>query len=99
MPDVWEDSVPIKGSVYAFIRSGMMMQDWAPFQYITSHGKGVDEPVVHVNDQGSVVVAWNDLRDGTGQTYLRISHDGGKPFDPEAPIARERRVWGTAGCL
>ncbi|MHB1456807.1 MAG: hypothetical protein ACYC0V_07820, partial [Armatimonadota bacterium] len=85
---VWEDSVQGKGSDLAFRRSGKIMQDWTPVQYLTTHGKGVDDPVVHVNDQGSVAVAWNDLRDGAGQVYLKISRDDGKTFEPDVAITR-----------
>ena len=93
---VWEDSAQGKGSDLAFRGSGKMMQGWSPVQYLTSHGKGVDDPVVHVDDQGSVVVVWNDLRDGTGQVYLRISRDGGKTFEPEVAVTRtqgEAHAW------
>jgi len=93
---VWEDSAQGKGSDLAFRGSGRMMQDWSPVQYLTNHGKGVDDPVVHANEQGVVVVVWNDLRDGTGQIYLRISKDSGKTFGPEVAITRsqgESHAW------
>jgi len=93
---VWEDSLQGKGSNVAFRGSLNDMSGWSDIQYLTTLDKGVDDPVVHANSSGLVVVAWNDLRDGTGQIYLRISRDGGKTFLPEVAIPRaqgESHAW------
>lgn len=85
---VWEDSVPGRGSDVAFRASGDHMQNWGQVQYLTSHGKGVDDPVVAVGEQPTVAVVWGDLRSGTRQLYLRLSADGGATFAPEVALPR-----------
>ena len=93
---VWEDTSPGKKSDVAFRASGERMSSWKPVQYLTDHGRGVDDPVVQVDDQGNVGVAWNDLRDGSGHIYFRISRNGGATFGPERAMPRpagESQAW------
>jgi len=93
---VWEDARAGRQGDVAFRASGARMKDWKPVQYLTTHGRGVDDPVVQVDDKGSVGVAWNDLRSGSGQIYFRISRDGGATFGPERAVPRsagESQAW------
>ena len=49
---VWEDAGPGKRSDVAFRASGDRMRSWNPVQYLTGHGRGVDDPVVHMDRPG-----------------------------------------------
>jgi hypothetical protein len=82
---VWEDLFQGKADV-AFRGSEEGMTDWGPVVYLTSHGKGVNDPILQVAQDGSIVAAWEDLRSGGGRIYLRFSRDGGKSFSPEIKI-------------
>jgi hypothetical protein len=82
---VWEDLFQGKTDV-AFRCSGEGMTDWEPVAYLTSHGKGVNDPVLQVAQDGTIVTAWEDLRSGRGRIYLRFSRDGGERFSSEVTI-------------
>ncbi|MBI5834642.1 MAG: hypothetical protein HZB16_20275 [Armatimonadetes bacterium] len=84
----WEDRAPGRAGDVAFKASGRDMNAWRKTQYLTDHGKGVDDPVVQVSGEQTVGVAWCDLRAG-GQVYLRLSQDDGRTFGPELPLPRE----------
>lgn len=92
---VWEDSTG-GGTDVAFRASGEEMSDWGPVLYLTNLGAGVSDPVVQRAADGTLIVAWEDLRSGRGHIYLRLSRDGGKSFAPEVaiPIAEgEMQSW------
>jgi len=89
---VWEDSVK-GGSDLAFRASQQGMSGWQAPQYLTGHAAGVNDPVVEVSESGHLLVAWEDLRSGSGQIYLRLSTDGGRTFAPEVALPRAEGEW------
>lgn len=93
---VWEDATADRNSDVAFRASAREMKDWKAPQYLTGHGRGVDDPVVQVDHALGVAVTWSDLRDGSGQVYVRVSRDDGTTFEPERALERsagESQTW------
>lgn len=88
----WEDTsgdkTVARQSDVAFRASGPDMDEWLPIVYLTRHASDVEDPIVLVAPQNTVVVAWVDKRSGTGQIYVRISADGGRSFAPELAMPR-----------
>lgn len=93
---VWEDSAPGQKSNVAICVSGEGLRNFGDVRFVTRHGQGVDDPVVHVDAQGKTVVAWGDLRAGASQIYLRLGSDCGATFTPEVALpkaADEADAW------
>jgi hypothetical protein len=84
---VWEDLFQGKTDV-AFRSSTEGMTGWGPVVYLTSHGKGINDPILQVAQDGTIVTAWEDLRFSGGRICLRFSRDGGESFTPEVAIPR-----------
>lgn len=89
---VWEDSVK-GGSDLAFRASEPRMAGWEAPQYLTRHAAGVNDPVVELSESGHLLVAWEDLRSGSGQIYLRLSTDDGRTFAAEVALPRAEGEW------
>jgi len=92
---VWEDLSGGKADI-AFRGSREGMTGWGPVVYLTRHGKGGSDPILQVAPDGTIVTAWEDLRDGEGRIYLRFSRDGGKSFGMETAVPRaegEAQSW------
>ena len=92
---VWEDSKGDRRDL-AFRASREGMRSWEPVQYLTSHGKGVSDPILHITKNGLLVAAWEDLRMGRGNIHLRLSRDDGKSFEPDTAITiaeGESQTW------
>jgi len=92
---VWEDTTTRQSNV-AFAASGEGMTDWSVPRYLTTHGAGVEDPVIACMQEGRLVVAWVDLRAGGGQIVLRLSPDSGATFATEVSIPRvagETQAW------
>lgn len=86
---VWEDTFQGKTNV-AFRASGEGMTNWGPVVYLTNHGKGVDDPIVQVDQKGTIITAWEDRRSGESQIFYRFSRDNGKSFSPEIALPKDK---------
>ena len=83
----WVDAAAgSKSNVALRISTDEVLNDWRPVSYLTTHGLGVDDPVLLVGAAGYLVIAWEDLRDGNGRVYLRVSHNSGESFAPEVAL-------------
>ena len=93
----WVDAVPnAKSNAAVRISKTDDYLTWQPITYLTTHGKGVDDPFIISDKQGNLIVAWEDLRSGSSRIYMRVSKDGGKQFGPEVALsasAGESQRW------
>ncbi len=51
---------------------------------------GQFNPSLGVDAEGTVYLAWHDLRDGNADIYFAVSRDGGATFDPNLKINDDR---------